>query len=150
MTQDRDAIIEALRKYFQVKELVCPHCLAKWGEKSWQFLDTNLLHCLLILRETVIAKPMIVNGSGYTQRGLRCNMCAIVEAKQSIYLSPHIMGKAVDFTVRGMTAEAARTEIKKHGNLFPCKVRIERGKSWTHFDVLPQYGIKDQVYEFNG
>jgi hypothetical protein len=49
-----------------------------------------------------------------------------------------------------MTAEAARKEIKKYGAYFPCKVRIERGKSWVHFDVLPQYGIKDQVYEFNG
>lgn len=149
MTQDRNAIIRALKPYFSVKELVCPHCYAKWGEKSWQFLDTNLLHCLLIIRESIVCRPMYVNGKTYTQRGLRCNMCDLVKGKTSIYLSPHLMGKAIDFTVSGMTAEEARKRIKQHAASFPCNIRLEKGVSWCHFDVVQQYGVSEKVYEFN-
>jgi len=149
MTQDRNAIIEALRPYFHVKELVCPHCYAKWGEKSWMFLDTNLLHVLLILRVTVIARPMYVNGKTYTQRGLRCNQCELVKEKAGVYLSGHVLGKAVDFTIGGLTAEQGRKLIQENAHLFPCQIRLERGVSWIHIDVLPQYGVKDKVYLFN-
>jgi len=150
MTQDREAIIKALKPYFAVKELVCPHVYAKWGEKSWQFLDTNLLHCLLILRVTVIARPMYVNGKTYTQRGLRCNLCDLVKSKSVVYLSPHLMGKAIDFTIGGLTAEQGRKLIRENANLFPCQVRIEKDKSWVHFDVQHQDGITAKVYEFVG
>lgn len=144
----REAIIEALRPYFAVKELVCSHTFAKFGERSWQFLDTDLLYCLLLLRETVICKPMVVNYAGHWQRGLRCNQCQVVRDKTGVYLSPHVLGKAIDFNVPGMTAEEVRTLIRKHAPSFPCKVRLEKGVSWVHFDVLQQYGVTDQVYEF--
>ena len=150
MTIDRDATIKALKPYFSVKELVCPHVYQKWGEKSWQFLDTNLLYCILLLRETIIARPMYVNGKTYTQRGLRCNMCDIVKSKETPYLSAHVLGKAIDFTIGGLTAEQGRQLIKKHAAAFPCNIRIEKDKTWVHFDVLPQYGVKQKVYEFVG
>lgn len=149
MTRDRNAIIKALGKYFHVKELVCPHCFAKWGERSWQFLDTDALHCLLILRETILCRPMYINGKTHTQRGLRCNLCEIVKSKTTVYLSPHPMGKAWDFTVSGMTAEQARQKIISNANLFPCNIRLEADKSWVHFDVMQQYGITAKVYIFN-
>lgn len=149
MTRDRNAIIKALSPYFQVKELVCPHCFQKWNERSWQFLDTDLLHCLLILRETVLGRPMYVNNyKQYNQRGLRCNLCQIVKSKATVYLSPHPLGKAVDFTVQGMTAEQARQKIKENAHLFPCNIRLEEGVDWVHFDVLPQYGVNLKVYFF--
>ena len=150
MTQDRNAIIKALGRYFHIKELVCPHTYAKWGEKAWQFLDTNLLHCLLILRETVIARPMYVNGKTYTQRGLRCNMCDLVKGKTGVYLSPHLMGKAIDFTIGGLTAEQGRRLIIAKADLFPCNIRLEDGVSWIHFDVQNQYGNNAKVYVFKG
>jgi len=149
MARDRNAIIRALGKYFHVKELVCPHCYAKWGQKAWQFLDTDLLYCLLLLRETIICKPMVVNYNGHWQRGLRCNMCDLVKSKTDVYLSAHVLGKAIDFNVQGMDANEARRLIKLHAPSFPCNVRLEKGVSWVHMDVLSQYGIKDKVYEFN-
>ena len=54
---------------------------------------------------------MYCNTSNLNQRGLRCNLCHIVSNKQSLYLSAHILGKAGDFTVRGLTAEEARNKI---------------------------------------
>ena len=145
---NRVEIIEQVGAYFKVSELVCPHTFAKWGEKSWQFLDTDFLHALLVVRRDILQRPMTCNGGQYTQRGLRCNRCERVRTKTQVYLSSHILGKAGDFSVSGMTAEDARKAIKAKGDLLPCNVRVEAGKSWLHFDVLPQYGVTEKVYFF--
>lgn len=145
---DRDKIIRELHNYFQVSELVCEHTHSKWGERSWQFLDTNYLACLLIIRRDILQLPMTCNHSGANQRGLRCNRCDLVKDKSSIYLSSHVFGKAGDFTVKGLTAQEARSRIRNMANLLPCPIRMEGGVSWLHFDVLPQYGVTTKVYEF--
>lgn len=145
----RAEILQAIRPYFDAQELVCDHTFAKWGERSWQFLDTDYLHCLLVIRRDILKAPMWCNGKGKTERGLRCNRCSIVRGKSSVYLSAHVLGKAGDFTVTGMTAERAREAIKQKAILLPCNIRLEKGVSWLHFDVLPQYGVTSKVYEFN-
>lgn len=145
---ERNDIIEELRKYFNVKELVCDHTYARWGEKSWQFLDTDYLHALLVIRRDILKVPMVCNTSTAHQRGLRCNMCEMVKAKTKNYLSAHILGKAGDFTPQGMTAEQARRVILAHSEWLPCNIRMEDGVTWLHFDVLPQYGIDEKVYLF--
>lgn len=133
----RQEVITAIRPYFDIQELVCDHTYAKWGENAWQFLDTDYLHALLIIRRDIIRLPMWCNGSQKKQRGLRCNRCQMVREKTSVYLSAHILGKAGDFTISGMTAEQARQKIKANANLLPCQIRIEKGVSWLHFDVRP-------------
>ena len=148
MTPTRDEIIRELHRYFQVRELVCDHTFSKWGERSWQFLDTDWLHCLLIIRRDILQAPMVCNTDEARQRGLRCNRCELVRGKDSVYLSSHILGKAGDFTVKGMTAQEARTRIKNNAHLLPCPIRMEGGVNWLHFDVLPQYGLDVKVYEF--
>jgi len=145
---DRDKILTEIRTYFSIDELVCPHTLAKWGQASWQFLDTDFLHCLLIIRRDILQRPMWCNGKGKTERGLRCNRCSVVRGKSGVYLSAHCLGKAGDFDITGMTAEQARMKIKEKASLLPCNVRVEEGVSWLHFDVLPQYGVKQKVYGF--
>lgn len=148
MKQTRDEIIRELHKYFQIRELVCEHTFSKWGERAWQFLDTNYLACLLVIRRDILQLPMICNHDGANQRGLRCNRCELVRDKGSVYLSSHVLGKAGDFTVQGITAREARSRIRNMAHLLPCPIRMEGGVSWLHFDVLPQYGITDKVYEF--
>lgn len=148
MTPTRDEIIRELHRYFQVRELVCDHTFSKWGERSWQFLDTDWLHCLLIIRRDILQAPMVCNTDEARQRGLRCNRCELVRGKDSVYLSSHILGKAGDFTVKGMTAQEARTRIKSNAHLLPCPIRMEGGVNWLHFDVLPQYGLDVKIYEF--
>lgn len=144
----REEIISELRKFFQVSELVCEHTYSKWGERSWQFLDTDFLHCLLVIRRDILMLPMVCNHDGANQRGLRCNRCELVKDKTSVYLSSHVLGKAGDFTIQGMTAQQARSRIRNMAHLLPCNIRMEGGVSWLHFDVLPQYGITLPVYEF--
>lgn len=145
---ERDDIIEQLRQYFSIKELVCDHTYAKWGEKSWQFLDTMWLWCLLVIRRDILQVPMSCNYKGDMQRGLRCNMCEMVKGKKANYLSAHILGKAGDFTCKGMTAEQARKKIIANADLLPCNIRLEGKVAWLHMDVLPQYGIEEKVYVF--
>lgn len=144
----RDEIIRELHKFFQIRELVCSHTHSKWGERSWQFLDTAYLHNLLVIRRDILKAPMICNHGNQLQRGLRCNMCELVSQKDAVYLSSHVLGKAGDFTVQGMTAQEARSLIRNNAHLLPYPLRMEGGVSWLHFDVLPQYGITEKVYEF--
>ena len=144
----REEIIRELHKYFQVSELVCEHTHSRWGERSWQFLDTDYLHALLIIRRDILQLPMTCNYSGVNQRGLRCNMCELVKEKEKNYLSSHILGKAGDFSVKGLTAQEARERIKNNARLLPCNIRLEDKVTWLHFDVLPQFGITEKVYLF--
>ena len=144
----REEIIRELHKYFQVSELVCEHTHSRWGERSWQFLDTDYLHALLIIRRDILQLPMTCNYSGANQRGLRCNMCELVKEKEENYLSSHILGKAGDFSVKGLTAQEARERIKNNARLLPCNIRLEDKVTWLHFDVLPQFGITEKVYLF--
>ena len=146
----RAQVLQEIKPFFSIDELVCDHVLAKWGEQSWQFLDTDFLHALLVIRRDILKKAMWCNGNGKTERGLRCNRCSIVRGKSGVYLSAHCLGKAGDFTITGLTAQQARDLIKRNASLLPCPVRMEKGVSWLHFDVLPQYGVTAKVYEFNG
>ena len=148
MKIDRDSIIRELHNYFQIRELVCEHTHSEWGERAWQFLDTDYLACLLVIRRDILQAPMTCNHDKATQRGLRCNLCQIVKDKDKLYLSSHVLGKAGDFTIKGLTAQEARSRIRDNAHLLPCPIRLEGGVNWLHFDVLPQYGLDMKVYEF--
>lgn len=145
---EREEILKEIRRYFDITELVCDHTYAKWKEQSWNFLDTMYLWCLLIIRRDIIKLPMWCNSKTAKQRGLRCNRCQMVRSKSSVYLTQHLFGKAGDFTITGMKAEAARKKIKENAHLLPCKIRIEGGVDWLHFDVMDMEGVTDKVYEF--
>lgn len=144
----RDQIIRELREFFQIRELVCEHTHSKWGERSWQFLDTAFLHNLLVIRRDILQAPMVCNHGSQLQRGLRCNRCGLVAQKDAVYLSSHVLGKAGDFTIQGMTAQEARSRIRNSANLLPYPLRMEGGVTWLHIDVLPQFGINEKIYEF--
>lgn len=144
----RQEIINAVKEYFSVSELVCDHTFAKHGEASWQFLDTDYLHALLVVRRDILQLPMVCNTKTAHQRGLRCNLCEMVKGKKANYLSAHLFGKAGDFTVSGLTAEQARQKIVTNADKLPCNIRLEAGVTWLHLDVLPQYGVDKKVYLF--
>lgn len=145
---EREETIRGLKRFFGVGELVCPHTFARWGEGSWRFLGTDYLSALLVVRRDILKRPMLCNGGQYTQRGLRCNRCALVRNKREVYLSAHVLGLAGDFDVDGMTAGEARDRIRERSWLLPCGVRLEDGVGWLHMDTLPQEGARDKVYMF--
>lgn len=145
---NRQKIITELSSYFKIQELVCPHIYKKWTDASWQFIDTAYLETLLVIRRDIIRMSMICNTDSLTQRGIRCNLCKLVKSKSVPYLSAHILGKAGDFTIIGMTAEEARQKILNNADILPYPMRIEANVSWLHIDVLPQHGIKEKVHFF--
>lgn len=139
---ERIDIINKLRKYFKIQELVCKHVYTSFGEKSWQFFDTNLLRTLLTLREDIFQRPMTINnwhdGKNYSQRGLRCNVCQIPSDKtkdDKIYMSAHCNGAGIDFDVKDMLAKESRDLIKKNSIKLPNRIRLEKDVSWVHLDV---------------
>lgn len=150
-TMDRQELISRLSRYFDIRELVCDHTYKAFGQSAWDFLDTSLLECLLVLRTEILQRPIYVNTGGMTQRGLRCNMCQLVKEKKRVYLTMHSFGKAVDFTVQDMSAEAARREIIRAADRLPCPVRLEADVSWVHLDTRPcAQHSKDRAYVFHG
>ena len=147
---DRHQLVKEISAYFKVHELVCPHIFSKWGESSWQFLDSAFLETVLIIRRDIIRLPMLCNTGNLTQRGIRCNRCQLVKEKAWPYISAHILGKAGDFTVIGLSAEEARQRIIDNAHLLPHNIRLEADVSWLHVDVLPQHDIHSKVYIFRG
>lgn len=143
----REYIIQKLKNYFSIYELVDKKTYKIHGERAWKFFATEALNALLITREG-IGKPMTINnwalGGSLQQRGLRTNVQSIVVKKtlrSTLYLSAHMLGMAFDFDVKGMSAIQVRTWIIRNEHLYPMKIRLESLKnnkpiSWVHLDVI--------------
>ena len=158
---ERKEIINGLKAFFSIDELVDKSTYKAHGDRAWKFFDTDLLHAILIIRVN-LDKPMTINnwikGGKFSQRGLRTNICSIVRKKTEslrLYLSAHVLGKGIDFDVSGMIAEDVRIWIKENKNLFPFKIRLEwkfnsTGKaiSWVHLDTFSEEK-NPKVYLFN-
>ena len=128
-------------KYFKIQELVSENVYKKYGEKSWEFIDYRLIKVLDLLREH-FNKPIIVNnwlwGGNLQQRGLRANKDELVANKKDYYISQHCLGKAVDFNVKGLSAQEVYDEILRNIEKFYLISRIENIKdtpTWVHIDV---------------
>ena len=69
----REEIIKEIKDkgYFVIQELVCRHTYTRFGDMSWQFLDTELLHTLFVIRQN-IGRAIYVNnwdsGGSLSQR----------------------------------------------------------------------------------
>ena len=148
-----------IEDFFCIEELVSETVFNRYGLDSWQFIDADLLKCLLIIRVGLSSSITINNwkwGGKFSQRGLRENTSRIVSLKtlnDKLYLSAHTMGKALDFDVKGYTAPEVREWIVANADKFPCKIRLENelnGKqiSWVHLDVF-ENKKNPKVYLFN-
>ena len=150
----RKEIIQQLKQFFDIQELVCPHTYKRFGEVSWQFFDTDFLENLLILRRDILQVPMTVNdykwGGRWTQRGFRCNICQLVRDKtlnNDIYLTAHANGAGIDSVFKSITAEQARQKIREQYSKFTIPIRIEKDVTWLHFDIYDP-GNGNKLNEF--
>lgn len=127
-----------IKKYFGIHELVGKRTHKRFGERAWRFLDYRLLYALLIIREGLNAS-ITVNSGKRQQRGLRTIVQQMIKNyfyKDKLYLSAHLLGKAIDFDVKGMSAWQVRMWILSHEDLFPFKIRLEDKVTWVHLDVI--------------
>ena len=157
----RQEILERIQQkgYFIPQEFVSETVYQRYRDDSWQFISTDLLYVMLVIREK-LAKPITINnwhrGGMMQQRGLRDNLTPIFKKKfvqDTLYLSGHVLGMAVDFDVAGMTASEVRVWLVKNADALPCKIRLEnllRGEpiSWVHLDVK-YVESNPKVYLFN-
>ena len=151
----RNQLISKLKQNFDIKELVCPHCYNKFKENAWQFLSTELLSILYTLRYIIFNKPITINNwhkSGqFSQRGLRCNVCELVKGKNVIYLSAHLLGKAIDFNVQGLTSDEVNQTIRNNTDKFEYPIRLESNTDgWSHIDTYQPYMSEANLIEFKG
>ncbi len=144
-----EEILAGIKQYFCIEELVSPVVYKIWGEKAWQFIDMRLLHTVLVIRRGLGVGMNANNwkwGGKFKQRGLRTTIGYKYYkyiTKSKLYLSAHVMGKAIDFDAKGMTADQVRDWIIENEDILPYKVRLERkvlktGKTitWVHLDVF--------------
>lgn len=127
-----------VKRFFKIGELVGVRTEKKYGQRAWRFLDYRLLYAVLIIR-TELGKEITVNTKRLKQRGLRTIVQQLVKNffyKDRLYISAHLLGKGVDFDVKGMSAEQVRRWIRENEHLFPFKIRLEAGVSWVHLDVI--------------
>lgn len=147
---NRKELIEKIKTKFSIEELVCKHIAEGYDEKTaWMFLDDKLLETLYALRFNILFKPITVNTSLLNERGIRCNRCDTVKGKNKVYMSAHVLGKAIDFNVEDMDAEEARNIIKEKAYMLPYNVRIENNVSWIHIDVYDNLS-GNKITTFNG
>jgi hypothetical protein len=152
-------ILKEVKQYFCIEEFVSESVFNKYGQNAWQFICPRLLHTMLIIRKEANASITINNwkwGGKFSQRGLRENTSEIVSKRtkrNSLYLSAHTMGKAVDFDIKGMEAPKVRSWLKNNADKLPYKIRLENefnGKQigWVHLDVFSN-DKNPHVYLFN-
>jgi hypothetical protein len=146
--------MKTIKDYFDIRELVSKEVYNKEGENAWRFFDPRLLEVMLFIREE-LSKPISVNGwyfgKSYSQRGLRENTGSIVKEKTlkgKMYLSAHVFGQALDFDVKGLSAEEVRNRLKAMADRLPHAIRLEAKVNWVHLDVAVKEG-QGKVYIFN-
>ena len=126
------------RKYFKIHELACKHVINRYTEKQcWSFFDPRLLKVLIFIRLR-LGKSIIINHGTATQRGLRCNLCQLVKDKtnkNTVYMSSHNRGTALDFHIPGLTAHEVRLWLEKIKLELPYPIRVESDVTWVHIDV---------------
>ncbi|BCV28484.1 D-Ala-D-Ala carboxypeptidase family metallohydrolase [Shewanella algae] len=93
-------------KHFKIYELVDKKHIMIEVKKAWQLFDPRLLKLLDQLRELFDA-PITVNnwfwGGQFSNRGLRTSASSYYRP-----YSQHSFGRAVDFDVKGLTADESR------------------------------------------
>lgn len=146
-------------KYFKIQELVSKRVYRRYGDDAIKFICPMLLETISAVREN-IGKPITINnwhlGGRFHQRGLRENTSSIVKSntnRDRLYLSAHVMGKAIDFDVQGMTANEVRKWLVDNQSILPYKIRLEnklKGNyiSWVHLDIFQEEN-NAKVYLFD-
>jgi len=156
---DSKTLITEISRYFDIRELVSKAVYDKETTGAWRLFDPRLLETLLVLRRDILRVPLVCNnwrsGGELQQRGFRENTCQIVRDKTDfdvLYISAHVLGKAVDLSSPQMDANTMRKEIQKQADKLPYPVRVEGAKgasSWLHIDVATSHLQREKVLIFN-
>ena len=137
-----------ISKYFDKEEIMSRHVFEAGGD--YDLLDADLQKLVVWIRET-LGRPMYANnwsiGGQFSQRGYRTNDDPVCKAQKFAIGSAHFKGKALDFDVKGMTAEQVRKWLHDNQDSAPVRFRVEKGVNWVHVDVM-HHRASDKAYFF--
>lgn len=134
---------------FDIREFVPKSIYSDRGIKAVTTIDVNLLIFIDHLRE-YLDLPITINdyifGGNNQFRGLRT-----IESKDYSKYSQHSFGRALDFDVKGMTAQEVRQWIIKNRNLWWVKpiTFIENNVGWVHIDTRATDNYDLILYDVN-
>ena len=138
-----------IKTYFDKQELLSKHVYNSGG--GYELLHHDLQDLVMWIRES-LARPMYANnwaiGGQFSQRGYRTNDDPVCKAQKFVPGSAHFKGMALDFDVKGMTAEQVRKWLYENQEDAPVRFRVEKGVNWVHVDVMP-HKASDKAYFFN-
>ena len=136
-------------KHFITQEFVDKNTYSIRGEDSINNIDTRMLITMDRIRE-YFDKPITINnwkwGGDRSWSGLRTK-----DSKNFSQYSQHTFGRAIDFVMKGISAQEVRDEIKSHqdNKAFEFITRMEEfdGMQWIHIDCK-NWNREDGIYVF--
>lgn len=125
-----------LSKNFHLVEFICPAIYNGWGDRSFIFIDPDLIRIAQELRD-YFGKPVTINnwadGGQYAESGLR-----EFNTGTGSKMSQHKFGRAIDCKIEGVHPEEARQHILANQDKWIGLglTAIERDTpSWIHLDT---------------
>jgi hypothetical protein len=121
--------------HFCAQEFLPMDTYMKYGADGLIIMDARILWTVDALRDK-LQKPITINnwniGGKFIQRGFRNDPTMLAETP----LTQHAAGRAVDFDIYGMTAEAFRLQVKsgQYEKELQYVTRIEENTDWIHID----------------
>lgn len=125
-------------QHFDLREFVPPDVYTALGANAWVVMDPRIVWTLDQIR-MLFGKPITVNnwhlGGKFRYRGFRPRDYTETAARYG----QHYMGRAVDFDIKGMSAEEFRSSLKMNPNNLAYRyiTACEEGTNWIHLDVRP-------------
>jgi hypothetical protein len=130
-------------KHFTKAEFL-PKCLMHLN--VYNVLDNRIVETAEQIRN-FFGRLVIINnwerGGKYQYRGYRPQHCGI-----GATYSQHRFGRAIDFDVKGLSADYVRSEIIASQKRFEHITRMEEDVGWVHVDLM--YTGVDEIYLFKG
>jgi hypothetical protein len=123
-------------KNFSLSEFVDPVTLSTFGDSAIWFLDPKIIVLAQFIRD-YFDKPITINSH---KRGLKYRGFRPPECKVGARMSQHRFGRAIDFSISGLTADEIRDVILKDERTFMDAglTTLEDGHyapTWVHADI---------------
>lgn len=121
-------------EFFELEEFVSAPVFDRFGQSAWWFIDVRIVWTADAIRH-YFDRAVKINswkwGGPFQFRGFRPYQSADWKP-----WSQHSFGRAIDFDVQGMDAQAVRSEVLAHQKdpHFRFITAIEDDVSWVHVD----------------
>lgn len=116
---------------FKTKEFFDNETYKLLGDNAMRLLDIRLKMTIDSIRKVLGIQMFINNGKDLQERCYRT-----LASKEGSVTGAHYKGMAVDFDLKGLTANEARKLIYKNIDKFPYIRGIEIGINWVHIDIM--------------